>query len=83
MAKTQEITPVKRKRLLKAFGSFPAGYTNDDLERFLDLVYGMYSHVFTSTELRQVVVSDPFDRSESPRKLKLIELTEWLEALVA
>lgn len=83
MAMVREITPAKRKRLLKAFGTFPAGYTNEDLERFLDLVYGLYSHVYTSTELRQVVVSDPFDRSESPRKLKLVELTDWLEALVA
>ena len=83
MAIVREITPAKRKRLTKAFGSFPAGYTNDDLERFLDLLYGMYSHVYTNAELRQVVVSDPFDRSESPRKLKLVELTDWLEALVA
>jgi hypothetical protein len=33
-------------------------------------------------ELRQIVVSDPFDRSEHPRQLKLVELTAWLEALV-
>jgi hypothetical protein len=83
MTREHEITPAKRKRLLKAFGTCPAGYTNDDLERFLDLVYGMYSHVYTSTELRQVVVSNPFDRSESPRQVKLVELTDWLEALVA
>jgi hypothetical protein len=34
-------------------------------------------------ELRQIIVSDPFDRSEHPRQLKLIELTEWLESIVA
>lgn len=83
MAPAHEITPAKRKRLLKTFGPCPAGYTNDDLERFLDLLYGMYSYVYTPTELRQMVVSDPFDRSETPRRLKLIELVDWLEALVA
>jgi len=83
MANMREMTPAKRKRLLKAFGQCPAGYTNEDLERFLDLIYGMYSHMYTSAQLRQVVVSNPFERSESPRQVKLIELTEWLEALVA
>ena len=83
MAAVRELTPVRKKRLLKTFGPFPAGYTHDDLERFLDLLYGMYSHVYTSTELRQIVISDPFDRSETPRQLKLTELAEWLEALVA
>lgn len=83
MAKERELTPAKRKRLLKSYGHCPAGYTNEDLERFLDLIYGMYSHVYTSSQLRQVVVSNPFDRSETPRQVKLIELTEWLEALVA
>jgi hypothetical protein len=77
------LTPAKRKRLLKTFGPCPAGYTHEDLERFLDLLYGMYSHLYTSTELRQIMVSDPFDRSETPRHLKLVELTDWLEALVA
>src|SRR5260221_8225876 len=76
----QEITTAKRKRLLKTFGACPAGYTHDDLERFLDLLYGMFSDVYTMTELRQIVVSDPFDRSEHPRQLKLVELTDWLEA---
>ena len=83
MARVQEMTPVKQKRMLKKYGPCPAGYTSDDLERFLDLVYGMYSHVYTTSELRQIVISNPFDRSESPRQLKLIELTEWLEALIA
>ncbi len=83
MTRVREMTPAKRKRLLKAFGTHLAGYTNDDLERFLDLVYGMYSHMYTPAELHRVVVSNPFDRSESPRQLKLLDLTDWLEALVA
>jgi hypothetical protein len=83
MARAQEITPAKRKRLLKTFGTCPSGYTNDDLERFLDLLYGMYSHEYTSAQLRQIVVCDPFDHSETPRRLKLVELADWLEALVA
>lgn len=84
MGRTQEeLSPSKRKRLRKAFGTCPAGYTYDDLERFLDLLYGMFSDVYTRAELRQIIVSDPFDRSESPRQLKLVELTDWLESLVA
>jgi hypothetical protein len=83
MGRTQEMSPSKRKRLLKAFGSGPAGYTHDDLERLLDVLYGMFSDVYTATELRQIIVSDPFDRSDSPRQLKLVELTDWLESLVA
>ena len=83
MKNTQQITPAKRKRLLRTFGSCPAGYTNDDLERLLDLLYGMFSHVYTTGELHQLIVSDPFDRSDQPRQLKLVELTDWLEALVA
>jgi hypothetical protein len=79
----QAITPARRKRLLKTFGPCPAGYTHDDLERLLDLLYGMFSDLYTMAELRQFVVSDPFDRSEHPRQLKLVELTDWLEALVA
>ncbi len=67
MKSMQEITPAKRKRLLKTFGSCPAGYTHDDLERLLDLLYGMFSDVYTMAELRQIVVSNPFDRSEHPR----------------
>ena len=82
MKRMQEITPARRRRLLKTFGSCPAGYTYDDLERLLDLLYGMFSDVYTLTELRQIVVSNPFDRSEHPRQLKLVELTDWLEALV-
>jgi len=77
------MTPAKRKRLLKTFGPCPAGYTNDDLERFLDLLYGMFSDIYTASELRQIVVSDPFDHAESPRRLKLVELAAWLEAILA
>ena len=84
MGRTQEeLSPSKRKRLLKAFGPCPAGYTHDDLERFLDLLYGMFSDVYTRAELRQIIVSDPFDRSDAPRQLKLVELTDWIESLVA
>lgn len=81
---TQDVTisPAKRKRLLKLYGSCPAGYTHEDVERFLDLLYGMYSYTYTLTELRQIVVSDPFDGSETPRQLKLTELTDWLEAVI-
>ena len=82
MEQIRELTPAKRKRLLKTFGG-PAGYTNEDLERFLDLLYGLFSDVYTAAELRQIQVSDPFDRSEHPRQLRLVELTDWLEALVA
>jgi hypothetical protein len=83
MAQDQSISSAKRKRMLKLYGSCPAGYTHEDLERFLDLLYGMYSHVYTLAELRQIVVSDPFDRSSSPRQFKLTEFTDWLEALLA
>ncbi|HLX41254.1 MAG TPA: hypothetical protein VKR42_12030 [Ktedonobacteraceae bacterium] len=84
MGRTQEqLSPSKRKRLLKTFGSCPVGYTHDDLERFLDLLYGMFSDVYTASELHQIMVSDPFDRSKQPRQLKLVELTDWLESLVA
>ena len=83
MKSIQEMTPAKRRRLLKTFGSYPVGYTHDDLERLLDLLYGMFSDVYSMAELRQIVVSNPFDRSEHPRQLKLVELTDWLEALVA
>ncbi|HLL78171.1 MAG TPA: hypothetical protein VKT25_01645 [Ktedonobacteraceae bacterium] len=83
MEQIREMTPAKRKRLLKTFGSCPAGYSNEELEEFLDLLFGMFSDVYTIAELRQIMVSDPFDRSEQPRQLKLLELTDWLEAVVA
>jgi hypothetical protein len=77
------LTPAKRKRLLKTFGPCPAGYTTKELEQFLDLLYGMYHQIYTQEELRQIMVSDPFDRSETPRQLKLVDLTDWLEAVVS
>jgi hypothetical protein len=83
LMKEQNISSSKRKRLLKTYGPCPTGYTTEDLERFLDLLYGMYSYVYTLADLRQMVVCDPFDRSEQPRQLKLLDLADWLEALVS
>jgi hypothetical protein len=65
------------------YGSCPAGYTHQDLEQFLDLLYGLYSYLYTPEELCQIVVSDPFDRAEPPRSFKLVELAAWLEAILA
>ena len=56
--------------------------SSEKLTLFLGHSYGMYSHVYTPAELRQIIVSDPFDRSEMPRHLKLVELVDWLEALI-
>jgi hypothetical protein len=83
MTKDAGLTPAKRKRLLKTFGPGPAGYTTNELEQFLDLLYGMYSHMYTQAELAQIMISDPFDRSEMPRPIKLVDLTDWLEAVVS
>ncbi len=77
------ISPTKRKRLLKTFGSYPQGWTDEDLERFLTVLYGMFSHLYTIPELRQMQISDPFDRSETPRQLTVVEFADWLEALLA
>ncbi len=77
------LSPAKRKRLLKTYSSCPAGYTHEDLERFLDLLYGLYSYLYTPEELRQIIVSDPFDRAEPPRSFNLVELAAWLEAILA
>ncbi len=82
-AKESGLTPAKRERLLKRFGPAPAGYTTHELELFLDLLYGLYSNLYTLAELRQVVVSDPFDRTDTPRQIKLVDLTDWLEAIVS
>src|SRR5260221_9146606 len=76
MKSGQAITPAKRKRLLKTFGSCPAGYTHDDLERLLDLLYGMFTDVYTMAQPRHIVVSDPVDHSEQPRQLKLVQFTD-------
>ena len=83
ITKETTLTPAKRKRLLKMFGPCPAGYTTKELEQFLDLLYGMYSNVYTQEELHQIMISDPFDRCETPRQIKLMELTDWLEAVVS
>lgn len=80
--RTAALSPSKRKRLLKTYGSCPAGYTHQDLERFLDLLYGLYSYLYTPEELRQVIVSDPFDLTEPPRCLKLVDFAAWLEAIL-
>ncbi len=77
------ITPAKQKRLVKTLGPIPAGYTTKEIEQFLDLVYGMYSHAYTLEEIHKITISDPFDQSETPRSLKLIDLTDWLEALIS
>lgn len=77
------LSPARRARLLKRYGPGPAGYTHDDLERFLDLLYGLFNGLYTAAELRQVVVCDPFDRADPPRRLKLVELAAWLEAILA
>ncbi len=83
MSTPQRISPAKRKRLLKAYGPCPAGYTHQELERLLNLLYGLYSYLYTPEELRQMIVSDPFDRAEPPRRFKLVELAAWLEAILA
>lgn len=83
MSAPRRLSPTKRKRLLKAYGPCPAGYTHQDLERLLDLLYGLYSYLYTPEELRQMIVSDPFDRAEPPRSLKLMEFVAWLEAILA
>lgn len=77
------VTPAKRKWLLQTFGPAPAGYTIKELELLLDLLYGMYSYRYTLGELRHIVISDPFDRSETPRQLKLVEFADWLEAVLS
>ncbi len=83
MRQTTEISPAKRKRLLKTFGPCPAGYTTKELEQLLDLIYGMFSHAYTAAEIRQMMISDPFDRSIPPRQVKLVDFTDWLEALIS
>lgn len=82
MEEARELSPAKRKRLTNTYGSAPAGYTQQDLERILDVLYGLFSHIYTLAELRQMTVCNPFDRSEHPKHLTVVELTEWLEALL-
>jgi hypothetical protein len=83
MAHPSGLSVSKRKRLLKTFGPYPAGYTSKELELLLDLLYGMFSHAYTLAEIRQLIISDPFDRSETPRQIKLMDFTDWLETLVS
>ena len=80
MEREHGVTPAKRKRLIKAYGSCPAGYTYDDLERFLDLLYGLYEE---GADLRRMMVCNPFDRSDTPQRMRLVDLVDWLEALVS
>ena len=80
---SSSLSPAKRQRLLKTYGPCPAGYTHQDLERLLDMLYGLYSYLYTPAELHQIVVSDPFDRAEPPRCIKLVDLAAWLESLLA
>ena len=47
------------------------------------LLYGLYSYLYTPEELRQIIVSDPFDQAEPPRSLKLVDFAAWLEAILA
>ncbi len=82
MSTPGSLSPAKRTRLLKAYGPCPAGYTHDDLERFLDLLYGMFSGLYTAAELRQIVVCDPFDQAEAPRRFNLVDFAAWLEACI-
>jgi hypothetical protein len=83
MTQPPTLTPARCRRLIKAYGPCPAGYTHDDLERFLDLLYGLYSYLYTPEELRQIIVSNPFDHAEPPRSLKLVDFAAWLEAILA
>jgi hypothetical protein len=80
MEEDDEMTPAKRKRLLKTYGSWPEGYTTEDLERFLDLLYGLFED---GAELRRIIDCNPFDRSDTPQRMPLVVLAEWLEAVVA
>ncbi|MBO0793069.1 MAG: hypothetical protein J2P36_19270 [Ktedonobacteraceae bacterium] len=57
----QNISPVKRQRRLKMYGSSSSRRANEDLERFLDVRDGLYRHVSPFAELRQMAVNDPFD----------------------
>jgi hypothetical protein len=74
------LTQAKRRRLLKTYGSCPAGYTYDDLERFLDLLYGLFEE---GADLRRMMVYNPFDRSDTLQRMPLVDLVDWLEALVS
>lgn len=74
------LTPAKRNRLLKTYGHCPPGYTHDDLEQFLDLLYGLFEE---GADLRRMTVCNPFDHSDTPQRMRLVDLTDWLEAVVS
>ena len=74
------MTPAKRKRLIKTYGSWPEGYTSEDLEHFLDLLYGLFED---GADLRRMMICNPFDRSDTPQRMRLVDLTDWLEAIVS
>jgi hypothetical protein len=42
----------------------------------------MFSHAYIQAELRQIVLSNPFDHSDTPGRIKLLDLADWLEALL-
>ncbi len=79
----EKMTATKRKRLIRTYGSCPAGYTTAELESFLHLLYGLYHDLYTASELSGLMVSDPFDESAIPRRIRLVDLAAWLEALVS
>ena len=56
----QNISVSKRKRLVKMDGAVPAGSTTQDVERFLDLLSGLFRHVSTRSELQEMVVFDDY-----------------------
>lgn len=74
------LTPAKRNRLLKTYGPCPPGYTHDDLEQFLDLLYGLFEE---GADLRRMTVCNPFDRSDTPQRMRLVDLADWLEAIIS
>lgn len=82
MAQQSKISLAKQKRLMKDLGPWPAGYTKEDLELSLDLLYRLFSHTYTMVEIRQIVVTDPFDHADTPRQIKLVDLADWLETLI-
>jgi hypothetical protein len=76
------LTPAKRKHLLKTFGACPSGSITKELAHLLDLLYGMFSYAYTLAKIRQIMISNRRDRSETSRQFKLVDFTDWLEALV-
>ena len=77
MEETSKITPAKRKRLLRAFGGCPAGYTNEDLERFLDLLYGPHAGVTNLARFNLPEYNKLFDQArqlpDSPERTRIFQ----------